>query len=245
MLEQTRLDYLRAMGVAQWMPRHALPFAPEPRWLATAANQNTQAQVEAQDTDAHAIPDIEDLLNEQSQTTAQAPVHNPAAKPATVTSQPVQANEPVRAAVIAPALDPARNITPNFQLFFVSSSLPVVWVCDNVEEVEMLQRFIHSVQKGMFGRSDFVAQAFEFRWPFLQTNQQDQSLPVALQALKAHWLFMQQSNNAKGVIAVGPQSQQWLQQIEVKQIQQAPTVTELMHNAALKRQLWQSLLPLL
>ncbi len=244
MLEQTRLDYLQAMGVAQWMPRHALPFAPEPRWLATAVNQNQPTVVAAEDPNAHLMPDIDDLLNE----------YTPAQKPAAaVVSQPAQANQPVQAAAIGsaitseltPALDPARNITPNFQLFFVSSSLPVVWVCDNVEEVEMLQRFIHSVQKGLLGRSDFVAQAFEFRWPFLQSSQQDQSLPVALQALKAHWLFMQQTNNAKGVVAIGQHSQQWLQQIDVKQIGAASSVAEIMHSAALKRQLWQSLFPLL
>lgn len=245
MLEQTRLDYLQAMGVAQWMPRHALPFAPEPRWLATEANQNPQTVVAAEDPDAHLIPDIDDLLNDRTQQTAAQPTtQTPVQKP-TAASQPSQANEPVRAAAIAPALDPARNITPTFQLFFISSSLPVVWVCDNVEEVEMLQRFIHSVQKGLLGRSDFVARAFEFRWPFLQSSQQDQSLPVALQALKAHWLFMQQTNNAKGVVAIGQHSQQWLQQVDIKQISVASSVTEIMHSAALKRQLWQSLLPLL
>lgn len=231
MLEQTRLDYLQAMGVAQWMPRHDLPFAPESRWLATAASQSPQADA-APASDDYAVPTVEALLERTPVASSQPAQPTPAATPAPA---PAQAAE----------LDPARHITPNFQLFFVSSSLPVVWVCDNVEEVEALQRFIHSVQKGLQGQSNFVAQAFEFRWPFLQTRQQDQSLPVALQALTAHWQFMQQSNNAKSVVAIGPHSQQWLQQIETPQISAAQSVAELMYSAVLKRQLWQELLALL
>lgn len=243
MLEQTRLNYLQAMGVAQWMPRHALPFAPEPRWLATDANQNPQLAANTQtDEDTGYMPELGDLLGEQK--TVEQPQGDSVVKSAIPVS-----NEPVSAAVIAtavaPNLDPTRNVTPHFQLFFISSSLPVVWVCDNVEEVEMLQRLIHSIQKGMQGHTAFVAQAYEFRWPYLQTHQQDQSLPVALQALQAQWSFMQERNKAQGVVAIGQASQQWLQQIQVKQVCTAPSVFELQQSAALKRQLWQSLLPLL
>ena len=240
MLEQTRLNYLQAIGVAQWMPRHNLPFAPESRWLANDANQQSQAAANAQsDDDTGYMPDLAELLGEQQATTP-APA---------VKAVEAVANEPIAAATdatdISTNLDPARNITPHFQLFFISSSLPVVWVCDNVEEVEMLQRFIHSVQKAMQGHAAFVAQAFEFRWPFLQTHQQDQSLPVALQALHAQWSFMQKINNAQGVVAIGKASQQWLQQIQIEQVCSAPSVFELQQSAALKRQLWHSLLPLL
>lgn len=229
MLEQTRLNYLQAMGVAQWMPRHALPFAPEPRWLATDANQNPQLAANTQtDEDTGYMPELGDLLGEQK--TVEQPQGDSVVKLATA---------------VAPSLDPSRNVTPHFQLFFISSSLPVVWVCDNVEEVEMLQRLIHSIQKGMQGHIAFVAQAYEFRWPYLQTHQQDQSLPVALQALQAQWSFMQERNKAQGVVAIGQASQQWLQQIQVKKVCTAPSVFELQQSAALKRQLWQSLLPLL
>lgn len=244
MLEQTRLDYLQAMGVAQWMPRHALPFAPEPRWLATVANQNPAA-VKVQNAEANLTADMDELFGEQ--TPAQkAPIQKTEVQKSVAGVNPAtQPTEPALVSALTPALDPTRNITPNFQLFFIGSSLPVIWVCDNVEEVELLQRFIYSVQKALRGQTDFVAQAFEFRWPFLQSNQQDQSLPVALQALKAHWMFMQQNHSAKGVVAIGPQSQQWLQQIGVKQIITAPSVSECLRSASFKRQLWQSLLRLL
>lgn len=241
MLEQTRLNYLQAMGVAQWMPRHALPFAPESRWLASDASQQPHSAGEVQqDDEAGYLPEFDDLLGEKKAAT----------QPVVSKDQAQQApNEPVPAAVVATEvtanLDATRNITPHFQLFFISSSLPVVWVCDNVEEVAVLQRFIHSVQRGIQGHNAFVAQAFEFRWPFLQSHQQDQSLPVALQALTAQWQFMQKINNAQGVIAIGQASQQWLQQINTTQVSTAPSVLEFQKNAALKRQLWQDLLPLL
>ena len=35
MLEQQRIDYLKAMGIQLWMPRAVLPHALEPRWLST------------------------------------------------------------------------------------------------------------------------------------------------------------------------------------------------------------------
>ena len=232
MLEQTRLDYLQAMGVAQWMPRRPLPFAPESRWLATNANLAGQAQSE-EETDVNEFLDVDALLDEQApQVEADNKAVSPKADIASVAPK-------------APELDPDRNIIPNFHLSFIGSTLPVVWVCDNLEEIEMLQRFIFSVQKALIGRNDFVGKGFEFRWPFLQSNQQDQGLPVALQALKAHWLFMQQTHNAQGVITFGESSQHWLQQVGVKQIFAAPSVTELLHSADQKRQLWHSLLPLL
>lgn len=215
MLEQRRLDYLNAMGIVQWLPRAPLPHAPAPRWLPAVAQSS--AAVAAEDVE------LPVFAAETPQKPKLELVKNPSAN--------------------AELALPAAQEVPIFTLYFIGSELPVLWVCDNGQEVGFLQQFIFNVQKALLGQSFFVPAPQEFKWPFLNSKKHDQSAAVAKQALTAQWqVFQQQAKQPLQAVAIGAQSQHWLQEIDAASVFSADSVQQLTTSATLKRQLWLALL---
>lgn len=247
MLEQRRLDYLQAMGVVQWMPRQPLPFAPAPRWLPEANAKKVEQAVPVtgfnkQETKAQLASVRPSFNAAHSAPVVAAPIVEAVASSVANNS----AHSASSVAVNAPVIDAnSDQQVPRFHLYFVQSLLPVTWVCDRVEDVELVQQLAFKTQKALLGESMFVAAPAEFRWPFIMgAAEAEQTTPVALQALRAHWQFIQEQGS-RGIISVGPDSQKWLSQVSAPSHFHIPVLAEFLANASLKRQLWLTLLHLL
>lgn len=229
MLEQQRLDYLQAMGVTLWLPRQPLTHAADSRWLpplAELADVSSTAVNEAVRVESSASPSsmAKLLVNKPS-----------ASQPATSVAEPSSDTS-----VSAP-VQPVDLTPPRFELHFLPVANKGLWVCSSADEVEPMMRFLHRVMTGMQQPLDVMSAAQVFRWPFLESSQQDQSKAVALQALKAQCQFYQ-SQGVQYVVAFGPDAISWLGQVQAPLIFHADSVSAAMGTAAEKRRLWQALL---
>ena len=241
MREQQRLDYLQAMGITQWIPRQPLPFAPAPRWLAQDAHPRHANPHQVSVGGGHIPhPLAAELLHDavaavgvkSTQQAAAAPVAETRVAPAVV-PQPVTDT----AEVAVPA---SADLTPpRFELHFLRAGNGI-WVCDRADYAEKMQAFIWRVVSAMQGSTGFIAAPVCFRWPFIESAHEDQSLPVALQALTAQWQFLS-AQGSSYVIAIGEQTPEWLGRIQVKTDFHSPSPQALMSTAAGKRKLWQVL----
>ncbi|MAD45678.1 MAG: hypothetical protein CMI02_14135 [Oceanospirillaceae bacterium] len=244
MLEQRRQDYLQAMGITHWVPRMALPNAPQPRWIAESSAHAPQPhQVSA--GEGHIVhPMAAELLHD-------------AAKPA-VAKVPESRDEVLREEADgqqaadrgrepAPAVQPApmpaagTDLTPpRFELQFLRVSHYGVWVSDQPHEMERLQGFAWRVLQAMTDNTGFMQPPFNFRWPFIESAHEDQSHPVAVQALSAQWRFFA-DQGARYVVSFGDTSKEWLSNIGVTPLFAGPSLAEVMQSAAEKRRLWYAL----
>ncbi|MCD8523623.1 MAG: hypothetical protein LRY66_14230 [Saccharospirillaceae bacterium] len=236
MREQQRLDYLQAMGIVQWMPRQPLPGVPAPRWLPEDAHAAPVRPVLMSEGGGHiAHPMAAQLLHEASALpVAKAPVsvqNVPVETPATAVSE---------SAAVAPAV--TTDLTPpRFELHFLRVSANGVWVCDDAAQAERLAAFAYRVMSALQAPVGLLHTPLCFRWPFIESAQDDQSLPVALQALSAQWQFLR-DNGVRYAVAFGQDSDHWLQQVQAPLLFRAASLSEVMQNAQHKRQLWQALL---
>lgn len=244
MLEQTRLDYLQAMGITQWMPREALPYAPEPRWLPeVAANHHSHAEVE-QLAQSHHIPQVlaAELLTVGD--AAEKASHQQASKAAEIEQKAEQA-----AAVMASGSVVSGSATadivdltpPRFELHFLRLSKAAIWICSDHNELDLMMRFAQRVMTGMQHPLDILQAPHTFRWPFIESSHQDQGAAVAQQALAAQWQHFS-SQGVCYVIAFGEAAKTWLPGAGAQLDFSAESVQAVMHSAALKRDLWQVLL---
>lgn len=228
MREQQRLDYLQAMGITQWIPRQPLPFAPAPRWLAEDAHPRHANPHQVSAGGGHMPhPLAAELLHDDA-----------ADKPAAVAQAPSAAQASV--ASTDAALTNVTDLTPpRFELHFLRAGHGL-WVCDRLAAAEKMQAFAWRVLNALQGRSDFIGSPLCFRWPFIESAHEDQSLPVALHALTAQWQFLR-DQGASYVIALGADSTQWLGRIQVQPLFSASSLQDVMTTAAEKRRLWQAL----
>lgn len=237
MLEQTRLDYLQAMGITQWMPREALPHAPEPRWLPeVAANHHSHAEVE-QLAQSHHIPPVmaAELLSvgDVAEKIRQQQVVKPV--------EPAQEQSSVEQVAEAQAADVVDLSPPRFELHFLRLSNAAMWVCSDPSELDLMMRFAHRVMTGMQQPLDIMQAPHTFRWPFIESAHQDQGSAVALQALAAQWQHFS-SQGVRYVIAFGEAADTWLPKAQAELSFYAPGVQQVMESAELKRSLWHTLL---
>lgn len=237
MREQQRLDYLQAMGIVQWMPRQPLPDVPAPRWLPEDAHAAPVRPALTSAGGGHiAHPMAAQLLHEASAL--------PVAKtPVSEQNVPV---ETAAAAVYESAADITPAVTtdltpPRFELHFLRVSANGVWVCDDAAQAERLVAFAYRVMSALQAPAGLLQAPLCFRWPFIESAQDDQSLPVALQALSAQWQFLR-DQGVRYVVAFGQDSERWLQQVQAPLLFRAASLSEVMQNAQHKRQLWQALL---
>jgi len=231
MLEQRRQDYLQAMGITHWVPRMPLPNALEPRWIAESPQHAPQPH-QVSSGEGHIVhPMAAELLHDQTKP-AVAKVSEVTERTAVAAKQ---LEQPVALEII-----PADTTPPRFELLFLRVSHAGVWVSDNPQEVERLQGFAWRVLQAMSDNTSFMQPPFNFRWPFIESAHEDQSQPVAVQALTAQWHFLV-DQGAEYVVSFGDVSRQWLTNIGVTPVFAASSIEQVMQNPAEKRRLWLSL----
>jgi hypothetical protein len=269
MLEQRRVDYLKAMGITLWMPRQALPHAKESRWLpennderhehiainSTGVSSRPVAAADllraGQPMHKHedSVPEVKaahSVLSEtassvsasQSEDVETGTPQNPAAQ----NSEPQNSGTQNSGTLVAesPSVSPAAvhdMRPPRFVLEFIPISRQGLWVIDASQSIQDVQQFAYRVLKGMGAAPDFMSQPINFSWPFIESSHQDQSRPVALQALQAQWQFFQ-SQGTRYIITLGAEAQQWMASVEANSHFHVADMSILQSDAQLKRQLW-------
>ncbi len=223
MLEQQRIDYLSAMGITQWMPRAALPYAPVPRWLPEQAVNDNAHTLQQPSRSANAPVAAADLLSGFAVSKAKTPTAEP---PSILDGQT--------------ALETKSNIFLRFQLHFLQVPGGGIWICDQSVAPEDLRLFAHRVLKGMQQPLDLLPVPVKFNWPIIESKDDDQSEPVALQALNAQWRFFA-DQGVSYVLTFGDDSRRWLARIGVQSHYHHPQFIDMLSNASDKRQLWQAL----
>ena len=251
MLEQQRIDYLSAMGITQWMPRAALPHAPAPRWLPNAGhaiNTNVRA-LQQPNRSANAPVAAADLLSgfAVKAKTSMVEPDNEALSSAldskvinTETKSNIGVSDDKIRDLSVDNLASSPGIPPRFQLHFLRVSGGGIWICDQSVAPEHLRRFAHRVLKGMQQPMDLLPVPVKFNWPFIESKHDDQSEPVALQALNAQWRFFA-DQGVSYVLTFGDDSRRWLARIGVQSHYHHPQFIDMLSNASDKRQLWQAL----
>ena len=255
MLEQQRRDYLKAMGIPVWIPRRELPFA-APSRLLPAEQAVTEAR-ESQDNmalatrlhgQASAMAVLDDLVPPRKPQASARPAdvesdHQPV--PATTTTSPSLSAEPpvtnaksdtdIGVGAVVPVVD---MTPPRFALHFVLTG-PVLWVCDDPVSLLALRQFAHRVAMAM-QHSPETLSPIAFNWPFIDNPREDQSTPVARQALAAQWSFFQH-HGAAAVVGFGEQAVRWVKPLCQQQQVFEESVAAVMTDADHKRTLWLAL----
>lgn len=269
MLEQRRVDYLKAMGITLWMPRQALPHAKESRWL-PENNEERHQHIAINSTGVSSRPAAAaDLLRAgqpmhkhedsvQEVKAAHSVLSETASSVSASQSEGVETGTPQNSAAQnsepqnsgtqnsgtlvaeSPSVSPAAvhdMRPPRFVLEFIPISRQGLWVIDASQSIQDVQQFAYRVLKGMGAAPDFMSQPINFSWPFIESSHQDQSRPVALQALQAQWQFFQ-SQGTRYIITLGAEAQQWMASVEANSHFHVADMSILQSDAQLKRQLW-------
>lgn len=241
MLEQQRIEYLQAMGIQLWMPRQVLDNAAEPSWLADSALANTSTD------SALGTPSIQgghaaDLLAgmglDDAKPIAEIKDVNSAADVPIITMPQSASNtvEKIAADEVPPV---AIDLTvPKFELYFALWPCGVLWVSSKLFE-KMDHDFQTSVSFSLLGSSIPQANYSQFKWPYIEGSNEDQSMAVALRALTAQWEFMS-GQGARGWVAMDESSSQWLSKVASKPVYSTESSDQL-YSTEGKKQLWQAL----
>lgn len=251
MLEQQRIEYLQAMGIQLWMPRQALDNAAESNWLADY--QSTNASLEATGSGAkiqagHAA----DLLATMGLSGDTKPtVNSQDAQVAAIQNEIPKAIKPIAKAdhvptadqIESPEVSPGEELpvdlsVPHFELHFALWPCGILWVAGQVFD-QQDHGFQTAVSYSLLESAVPQANYSQFKWPYIEGSQEDQSLPVALRALTAQWEFMS-SQGARGWVATDLSSLKWLSKVAVKALHSVDERSEL-YSPVGKKQLWSSL----
>ncbi len=264
MLEQQRIEYLQAMGIQLWMPREALPNAAESLWLtsditeqgASGHSQTAGASVQA----GHAADllagmglDTPKPVAVAEKTATQPQTTNPSASSETPSTSPANgqstaaapsATAQLVAADAIPTSDLAtatENIdftVPRFELYFALWPCGMLWVSGRAFE-QKDHAFQTAVSYALLGNTIPQANYSQFKWPYIEGSNEDQSMAVALRALTAQWEFMS-GQGARGWISMDDTSYEWLNKVASKPLYSVESADELFTMVG-KKQLWQAL----
>ncbi|WP_185268593.1 hypothetical protein [Halopseudomonas xiamenensis] len=248
MLESTRLDYLAAMGVTGWVPRHALPHAA-----------------------FRLPPELPDIADEPQESAGDAI----AVSPATVQIDTPKAAAPARAKIIVrpsrpepapatvvapPAAEPEVKLPPlesfYLQLWMAGPCALLIETPEpGLESASPALRLLKDILRAV--RLPQVPHLYaDFTWPLNRNPQFDRSAPAASLALQA---FMQGRLESEPVVSIGcfgtyprlllgPEldgqdlvcgREEALEQLPPAWF--APDLEALMKDSASKAQLWQQL----
>lgn len=224
MLEQQRIQYLNAMGINLWMPKTALPHALPPRWV-----WDDLATEEAPDNTPKGL--LKDVMADVAPSTS---------APQTPTIKHTDTLRTQQAEPTADANTPNSASTPRFHLIFLQVTPLTVWVSSDPREHDLLRRFAYRVVTGMGKPFDELQHVMGFQWPYLESKHEDQSEPVAINALKAQWQYFQ-NLGVQRCVQIGADAQQWLTRVDVKPMFVAESLAELMGSVEKKRNLWLTL----
>ncbi|MBQ0731157.1 MAG: hypothetical protein KBT75_10675 [Oleispira antarctica] len=250
MLEQQRIEYLQAMGIQLWMPRHALDNAAESSWLAGSEANNASLEVSGSTPvkAGHAA----DLLAEMGLVDAVTVATHPQAAESTsaqgLVSTPIRHQtfnaeiaEPSHVAEVGDAsVDdiPVDLTVPKFELHFALWPCGLLWVGGQTFE-QRDHSFQTAVSYSLLGNTAPQASYSQFKWPYIEGSNEDQSMAVALRALTAQWDFMS-SQGARGWVAMDSSSLKWLEKVSSKALFSVNKRSEL-YSMAGKKQLWLAL----
>lgn len=229
------------MGIGVWVPRSPLPHAPAPRWLPEQGAERHEHISLASSEHARPVA-ASDLMR-----VGQPMVHHeqPDAPATTIAPLPKEPHTAAEAAPLSPeappeSITPADMTPPRFRLEFMRVSAQGIWVVDGAQNTEAVQRLIYRVMSGMRQPQDFIPQPVSFRWPFIESRHEDQSTPVALQALGAQWQFLK-DQGVSYVITLGQEAKVWMERTGVTPAFHAEGVEAILTSANNKRALWQVL----
>ncbi len=250
MREQQRLDYLQAMGITQWMPRQPLPNAPKPRWLPADAHPAAPKPHQVGGGGGHMPhPLAAELLHELSGGARPAPVTETVTKAEPAVAQAessagLQPAVPTAAETVEPAAQAETALAdmtpPRFELHFVRISPNSVWVVDRADQVERVQAFAWRVLNALQSNNGFMPATISFRWPFIESATDDQSRPVALQAVAAQWQFLRE-RGCQHLITLGEDAREWLSLVGAQPVYSLDSVDDVMGSAVAKRSFWLAL----
>lgn len=257
MLEQQRIEYLQAMGIQLWMPRMPVANAAESLWLAgdeAAQGNNNDANV-APIKIGHAA----DLLavdhskaNTVADTTDASAVDNSKHSHAV----PIQTQKPSintessareESFSVTAEIDQSSRYdgvsavdftAPKFELYFALWPCGVLWVSS--VPFEPKDQGLHSAVSYYLLRTA-VPQAnySQFKWPYIEGSNEDQSTPVALRALTAQWDFMS-SQSVRAWVCSDTLALEWLSKVASSPVFSVSN-KEMFFTVNGKKQLWQQL----
>lgn len=266
MREATRQQYLKTMGIQMWMPRRSLPNAPESPLLAAVENSITESLEQKADvgTEPPSQAGHEHsgrLSAEQLLAGSHPPPHysersRQSGHPLSDSTPPHSESPTAEPIPNIPTADTAQSLAPTsqtstpldlspprFELHFIRVGNRGVWVCDDVGQLALLESFARRVAMGMSMPFDPTLRIPSFRWPFIEQGKEDQSAAVARQALAAQWQFLR-SQGVSYVVGFGPNTKDWLVQIEVKGYLTEQPLDAWIQQPGSKRALWLRLLDL-
>jgi hypothetical protein len=241
MLEQQRIEYLQAMGIQLWMPRHTLDNAAESNWLA-GSELNNSPLAASNNTPVQAGHAADLLVSMGLGNTPQTDVV-PTPKNQVPQGNPVQAKS---AALTAEIAEPAISLeasqidltVPTFELHFALWPCGILWVSNQPFE-QKDHGFQTAVSYSLLGNAVPQASYSQFKWPYIEGSHEDQSMAVAMRALTAQWEFMS-SQGARGWVATDSSSLQWLGKVAAKALYSVDERSEI-YSPAGKKQLWSAL----
>lgn len=257
MLESTRLDYLAAMGVVGWVPRHALPNAAfrTPALLPDIPDMPDMPDEPAGPFPAAAAPLARSTTAATAVEAVRARINVSPGKPAqkpVVAEQQVDARPPVAEPVVAaPPLEPFY-----LQLWMAGPCALLIETREpGLESASPALRLLKDILRAV--RLPQVPHLYaDFQWPLARNPQFDRSAPAASLALQA---FMQGRLEGESVLSIGclgkyPQlllgpeldevdlsggAEQSLEKLPPAWF--APDLETLMADARCKAQLWRQL----
>ena len=254
MLEQQRIEYLQAMGIQLWMPRHALDNAAESNWLAGSETSNVSLEANASvpvkaghAADLLAGMGLTDSTSEKqvaaeaavtiSNSAREQPEPRVSVSKHTVESQSSSRDAESTSGIVAEHLISDLTV-PSFELHFALWPCGILWVSGQAFAPQD-HGFQTAVSYSLLGSAAPQASYSQFKWPYIEGSDEDQSMPVALRALTAQWEFMS-SQGARGWVAMDSSSQHWLEKVASIALFSVNDRNEL-YSVAGKKRLWHAL----
>ena len=246
MLEQQRIEYLQAMGIQLWMPRKALDYAAEPSWLAESGEKNAslESSAGASFQAGHAADLLSDMGFADVKPNPLVAANNTAESSEThqikkaASHQPDVANTAAIIEAGVPEVMAADLTVPNFELHFALWPCGILWVA-NKPFVQADHAFQTAVSYFLLGNGVPQASYSQFKWPYIQGSNEDQSMAVALRALTAQWEFMS-GQGARGWVSMDDESLGWLTKVTAKPLFSVSVPDDLYCTAG-KKALWHAL----
>jgi hypothetical protein len=263
MREATRQQYLKTMGIQLWMPRFSLPNAPESPLLAAVGSSVAEApdnRANSSTNQPHSAGQapsdrpIAGRLLDASPASQPPEGSNLPDKTRPSHTQPLSGDSVTDSIIDASAADAAQKqpqaslasepidlTPPRFELHFTRVGRRGVWVCDDADQLALLEGFARRVAMAMAMPFDPSLRIPSFRWPFIEQGREDQSSAVAKQALVAQWQFLR-TQGVSYVVSFGPNAKDWLTRVEAKGYLTDQPLGSWIQQPGSKRALWLRLL---
>lgn len=219
MLEQQRLEYLQAMGIQLWMPREPVAQAAESIWYANQVNPDQISSIQSDNDNVASHAGSASKLLPDSFSVGSLTVDS--ASLAINTSTDVAENFPK--AVISEEnssngdesdldsalgkVESSDSILPVFELYFALWPCGTLWV-SSISFTNIDHQYQSAVSFALLNSSVLQPHFSHFKWPYIESSNEDQSIHVALRALEAQWEYLQ-SQGVKNWISTDETSLEW------------------------------------